>query len=196
MFERRFGADYLQYGALDGQGYKRTMSLGAALSNVRWTERKAGLEAWASAASTMAKRRIAARWMPIAAALVIFATLVLLGALGITAGIVAVMALVTAAAVWPLDTTAVIDVLTGKPLMAAGSRAGEAERNSWRAVIDAIPTAALALDGEAEVEQFLGRERGLQQHRHIAEFRLVELAPGGGTPDRGDTRQRDGVMAA
>jgi two-component system phosphate regulon sensor histidine kinase PhoR len=145
MFETRYDANYLQYGAFDDMGGRQAMSLGAALSNMRWTERKASFEAWASTAPSIARRRVAARWMPIAAAIVIFAVLVLFGALGMLAGTAAAMALITAAAVWPLDTT-VIDVLSGKPLMVAGSRVGETERNSWRAVIDAIPTAALALD--------------------------------------------------
>lgn len=127
------------------------MSLGTALSNVRWTERRADLEAWASAALTVARRRLAARWMPVAAASAIFATLVLLGSLGLIAGIAAVIALICAAAVWPLDTSAVIDLLSGAPPMVAGTRASESERNSWRAVIDAIPTAALALDGAGTI---------------------------------------------
>lgn len=127
------------------------MSLGTALSNVRWTERRADLEAWASAALTVARRRLAARWMPVAAASAIFATLVLLGSLGLIAGIAAVIALICAAAVWPLDTSAVIDLLSGAPPMVAVTRASESERNSWRAVIDAIPTAALALDGAGTI---------------------------------------------
>jgi two-component system, OmpR family, phosphate regulon sensor histidine kinase PhoR len=122
------------------------MSLGSALGNVRWTERKAGFEAWAAATAAAAKRHMGARRMPTAAAAAIFAVLVLLGALSWVAGILAFLALVFAVAVWPLELSVVMDVLSGKPTMVAGSRATELERNSWRAVIDAIPTAALALD--------------------------------------------------
>lgn len=122
------------------------MSLGTALSNVRWTERRADVEAWASAALATGRQRISARWMPLAAAVSIFAVLVLFGSLGMIIGIAAVVALFFAAAIWPLDMSATIDVLSGKSSMVAGTRAGELDRNSWRTVIDAIPTAALALD--------------------------------------------------
>jgi two-component system phosphate regulon sensor histidine kinase PhoR len=84
--------------------------------------------------------------MPVAAALSIFVLLTLFGALGALASIAAAFALIFAAAVWPLDASAIIDALTGTPALALGARVNESERNSWRAVVDAIPTAALALD--------------------------------------------------
>jgi two-component system phosphate regulon sensor histidine kinase PhoR len=122
------------------------MSLGSALSNVRWTERKADLGVWVAATLAAAKLNLSARWMPVVAASGIVVALVLLGELGALAGIAALVALIFAATAWPLDVSAVLDVLSGKQSMVVGARVGESERNSWRAVIDAIPTAALALD--------------------------------------------------
>lgn len=130
------------------------MSLGTALSNVRWTERKAELEAWAATSWMGAKQRLSARLMPVAAGIGILAVLVLLDALGALAGFAAIAALIFAAAVWPLDTSAIMDVLAGTPALAVGARVSESERNSWRAVIDAIPTAALALDASGTLLHF------------------------------------------
>ena len=124
------------------------MSLGAVRSNVRWTERKVELEAWAAAAWAAARRRLAVRWMPVLAGIGIFAVLMFLGALGPLAGLGSIVALIAAAAVWPLDPGIILSVLTGGPALTAGARMSESERNSWRAVIDAIPTAALALDAD------------------------------------------------
>ncbi len=61
----------------NGPDPKHKMSLGTALSYVRWSERKAEVEAWVGAAWAAAKRRWTARWMPIVAALGILAALVL-----------------------------------------------------------------------------------------------------------------------
>jgi two-component system phosphate regulon sensor histidine kinase PhoR len=145
MFVRRYDPDYLAAMALaNGPEPKPKMSLGTALSNVRWAERKAEAEAWAGAAWVAAKRRLAARWMPVAAAIGILAALVLLGALNGLAAFGAVFVLLLATATWPLDSGAIIDAIAGNA--AAAARAGDTERKSWRAVVDAIPTAALALD--------------------------------------------------
>jgi len=122
------------------------MSLGTALSSVRWTERRAELEAWMASARENAKLRLAARWMPTAAAAGIFAILAATGALGLLTALVAVAALMLSVMVWPLDSSAIIDALAGSPPVSGGVRAAETERNSWHAVIDAIPTGALALD--------------------------------------------------
>jgi two-component system phosphate regulon sensor histidine kinase PhoR len=129
----------------NGPEPKHKMSLGTALSNVRWAERKAEAEAWAGAAWVAAKRRLAARWMPVAAAIGILAALVLLGALNGLVALGAVLVLLLATATWPLDSGAIIDAIAGNAA-AAGNRLGDTERKSWRAVVDAIPTAALALD--------------------------------------------------
>ncbi len=50
-----------------------------------------------------------------------------------------------ATATWPLDSTAILDAISGNTA-STRARLDEGERGSWRAVIDAIPTAALALD--------------------------------------------------
>lgn len=147
MFERRYDPDYLASMDLANDPEpKHKMSLGTALSSVRWAERRAEAETWAREALTAAKRRLAARWMPVVAAAAILTALVLLGALGGLAAFAAVLALLLAAAVWPLDSTAIIDAISGNTMTSVGTRQGESERNSWCAVIDAIPTAALALD--------------------------------------------------
>jgi two-component system phosphate regulon sensor histidine kinase PhoR len=121
------------------------MSLGTALSYVRWSERKAEVEAWVAAAWAAAKRRWTARWMPIVAALGILAALVLVGALHGVAALTSVLVLMLATASWPLDSAAILDAIAGNAAPAR-ARLDDAERASWRAVIDAIPTAALALD--------------------------------------------------
>lgn len=130
------------------------MSLGTPLSNIRWAERKADTEARIAAASLTARHRLSARLMPVAAASSIFVILVLFGALSLPAAVAAVAGLVFAVVIWPLDATAFIDVLAGRPHVTAISRATETERNSWSAVIDAIPTAALALDANGTLLHF------------------------------------------
>jgi two-component system phosphate regulon sensor histidine kinase PhoR len=45
-----------------------------------------------------------------------------------------------------LDLSAILGALAGNAPPAAGVRQGESERTTWHAVVDAIPTAALALD--------------------------------------------------
>ena len=146
MFVRRYDPDYLATMALANDPEpKHKMSIGTALSNVRWAERRAEAEAWAGRAWVAAKRRLAARWMPVAAAIGILALLVLLGALNGLVALGAVFLLLLATATWPLDSGAIIDAIAGNAA-AAGNRQGDTERKSWRAVVDAIPTAALALD--------------------------------------------------
>lgn len=130
------------------------MSLGTTLSNVRWSERKAGLEAWAATSWTAAKQRLSVRLMPVAAGVGILTILVLLDALGASAGLTAIAALIFAAAVWPLDTSSFMGVLAGTSALGVGARVSESERNSWRAVIDAIPTAALGLDASGTLLHF------------------------------------------
>ncbi len=146
MFERRYDPDYLAaMVSTNDPGRKQRMSLGTALSNVRWAERRAEVDAWAREALTAARRRLAARWMPVVAASVVLAALALFGSLGGWAALTSALVLLLAAAVWPLDSSALIGALAGNP-PAAAARPGDTERNTWCAVIDAIPTAALALD--------------------------------------------------
>ena len=121
------------------------MSLGTALSNVRWAERKAEAGLWARAAWAAAKRRLAARWMPIVAAVGILAVLVLLGELHGMVAFGAATLLLLATATWPIDSIAIIDALSGNTGPNV-NRTANADRKTWRAVVDAIPTAALALD--------------------------------------------------
>ena len=120
------------------------MSLGQVLSNVRWAERRAEAEAWARETWKTARYRLSKRAMPVAAAAVIFIVLMLFGALGALAALGALMALFVAAATWPLDWGGDPEGRAGEVL--AGARSGEADRASWRVVIDAIPFAAIALD--------------------------------------------------
>jgi two-component system phosphate regulon sensor histidine kinase PhoR len=122
------------------------MSLGTALSNVRWAERKAELGAFTRQAWLGVRRRLTARWMPVVAATGIFAGLVAIGALSGFAGLAAMLLLLAVTAAWPLDSTAIIDALAGGAPAAGALRQSEPERKSWRAVVDAIPTAALVLD--------------------------------------------------
>ena len=115
------------------------------MSYVRWSERKAEVEAWAAATWTAAKRRWTVRWMPIVAAVGILAALVLVGALNGIAALIGSLVLMLTTATWPLDSAAILDAISGNTAPAR-ARLDEGERGSWRAVIDAIPTAALALD--------------------------------------------------
>ncbi len=87
----------------NGPDPKHKMSLGSAMSYVRWSERKAEVEAWVAAAWAAAKRRWTARWMPIVAAVGILAALVLVGALNGVAALIGILVLMLATATWPLE---------------------------------------------------------------------------------------------
>ncbi len=122
------------------------MSLGTALSNVRWTARRAEAEALGREAWAAVKRRLTIRLMPVVAAMVILAALALAGSLSWLAALGAGLALLVAASVWPLDASAFIGAFARGEPVAAGVRLPDRDGASWWAVIDAIPTAALALD--------------------------------------------------
>jgi len=107
--------------------------------------RKAELEAWTSAAWLSARRRLGVRWMPLATAVAILAVLVVLGQLGGVPALAAIVALLAAAALWPLDTSVFVDALARSA--APANQLPDLDRKAWRAVVDAIPSAALALDG-------------------------------------------------
>jgi two-component system phosphate regulon sensor histidine kinase PhoR len=121
------------------------------LSGGRWLARKAELEAWSATVWLGARRRLAARWMPLAAATAIFAVLVVLGGLDALAAVIAAAVLFLAAALWPLDTSVLIEALSGTGASARADRGPDLDRKGWRAVVDAIPTAALALDAAGTV---------------------------------------------
>jgi len=125
------------------------MAIGPELSGGRWMARKAELEAWTITVWLGARRRLAIRWMPLAAATAILAVLAVFGRVDAAAALTAAGVLFAAAAFWPLDTTVLLEALAG-----AGRRTDstpDLDRKGWRAVVDAIPTAALALDAAGSV---------------------------------------------
>ena len=126
------------------------MAIGPELSG-RWTERKGELEAWGALAWLGAKRRVAARWMPIAAATVIFGALVLFHEIEALPALASVAVLFVAAAFWPLDLSVLIEALSGSGRSTGADGARGLDRKGWRAVVDAIPTAAVALDAAGTV---------------------------------------------
>jgi two-component system phosphate regulon sensor histidine kinase PhoR len=121
------------------------------LSGARWLARKAELEARSATVWLGARRRLAARWMPLAAATAILAVLVVLGRLDALAAVISAAVLFLAAALWPLDTSVLIEAISGTGASARGNRVPDLDRKGWRAVVDAIPTAALALDAAGTV---------------------------------------------
>jgi len=126
------------------------MAIGPELSG-RWTARKGELEAWGALVWLGAKRRVAARWMPLAAATALFGILVLFNKLDAFPAFVSVVVLFVAAAFWPLDSTILIEALSGAGRTGRTDGARGLDRKGWRAVVDAIPTAAVALDAAGTV---------------------------------------------
>ncbi len=122
------------------------MAIGPELSG-RWSE----LEAWGALVWLGAKRRVAARWMPLAAATALFGVLVLFDKLDALPAFLSVAALFFATAFWPLDSTVLIEALSGSSRTARDDNARGLDRKGWRAVVDAIPTAAVALDAAGTV---------------------------------------------
>ena len=121
------------------------MATGPELSS--WSE----LEAWSALVWIGAKRRIAARWMPLAAAAALFGVLVLFNQLDVLPALLSVAALFFAAAFWPLDSSVLIEALSGSARTVRDDGARGLDRKGWRAVVDAIPTAAVALDAAGTV---------------------------------------------
>jgi len=121
------------------------MTFGPPVRGGRWMARKAEFEAWVNAAWLSVRRRIEVRWMPLAAGVAILALLVVLGQLGGVPALGAIILLLAAAALWPLDTSVFVEPLATS--VASANRVRDLDRNGWRAVIDAVPTAVLALDG-------------------------------------------------
>jgi len=127
------------------------MAIGPDLSDGRWMARKAELEAWVIGVWLRARRRLVIRWMPLAAASVILAGLVVLGWVDALPALIGAAALFVAAALWPLDTSVMLEVLSGAGRASRANGTPDLDRKGWRAVIDAIPTAALALDAAGSV---------------------------------------------
>src|SRR4029079_2044778 len=109
------------------------------------------LEAWGALVWIGAKRRIAARWMPLAAATALFGVLMLFNQLAALPALLSVAALFFAAAFWPLDSSVLIEALSGSRRTVRDDGARGLDRKGWRAVVDAIPTAAVALDAAGTV---------------------------------------------
>jgi two-component system phosphate regulon sensor histidine kinase PhoR len=126
------------------------MAIGPELSG-RWNERKSEFEAWSALLWLGAKRRVATRWMPLAAATVIFGALLLFHEIDALPALVGVAALFVAAAFWPLDSSVLIEALSGTGRTSRTEGARGLDRKGWRAVVDAIPTAAVALDAAGTV---------------------------------------------
>jgi len=134
-------------------GVKRNtgMAIEPEVSSGRWLARRAELEAWVGAVWHGARRRLAIRWMPLAFTSVILAVLVVFGLLGHEPALISAAVLFFAAAFWPLDTSVLIEALSGSARGARADRVSDLDRKGWRAVVDAIPTAALALDAAGTV---------------------------------------------
>ena len=131
------------------------MSIEPEVSDNHLLARWAGVAAWIVAILLGARRRIAARWMPLAAAALIFAALVVFHQLSGVVGLIAVAALFVIAAFWPLDTAGLLEALTGTGSAVARPKRGpDLDRKGWRAVVDAIPTAAVALDAAGSVVHY------------------------------------------
>ncbi|MBI1648288.1 ATP-binding protein [Hyphomicrobium sulfonivorans] len=126
------------------------MSIGSGFTSIRWAERRVEAEAWLRERWAAAKLRLAQRTMPVAAAAIIFMMLMLTGSLSGLAAIGGLASMLLAAAVWPLDWSGADAPGVEVPAI-AGRRIGDGERSGWRAVIDAIPTAALALDANGDL---------------------------------------------
>jgi two-component system, OmpR family, phosphate regulon sensor histidine kinase PhoR len=122
------------------------MAIGPELSG-RWSE----LEARSALVWIGAKRRVAARWMPLAAATALFGILVLFGKLDALPALLSIAALFFAGAFWPLDSSVLIEALSGSGRTVRDDGARGLDRKGWRAVVDAIPTAAVALDAAGTV---------------------------------------------
>ena len=113
--------------------------------------RKAELESAIAAIRQGLSRKLALRWMPVAAATLLLAILVLAGELAFATAALGAVALFLAAALWPLDAGLLVDTLSTPSQKLRRSQAADLDRKGWRAVIDAIPTAALALDAGGTV---------------------------------------------
>jgi two-component system phosphate regulon sensor histidine kinase PhoR len=127
------------------------MAIGPEVGSGSFAARRAELEAWAATAWLGAKRRLSARWMPIAAAVGIFCALFLGGQLDAFSLFLSSFVLLVAGALWPLDTMVLLQQMSGTTSVERTPQDTGLDRKGWRAVVDAIPTAALALDAAGTV---------------------------------------------
>ena len=155
---------------MTGSSPNRRMAIGPELSGRRFLARMAGLEAWSTTVWLGARRRLATRWMPLSAAAAVFALLVISRQIDALPALLSMVALLAAAAFWPLDTSVLIEALAGADRLARADQSPDLDHKGWRAVIDALPTAALALDAAGTV---------VHHNRLVA-----ELFPASGTGSR------------
>lgn len=127
------------------------MTIGPDLSGGRWTVRNLFVDSWPATVWHGARRRLVTRWMPLAFALAILGILVLLNQLTATPALIGAVVLFLASALWPLDTSVLLDALAGARRAPRANVVPDLDRKGWRAVVDAIPTAALALDAAGTV---------------------------------------------
>lgn len=93
--------------------------------------------------------------MPLGAAAVVLVVLVILHQLDPVVAAISAGALFVTAAFWPLDTAALIEGLAGAgATVTRQKRVPDLDRKGWRAVVDAIPTAAVALDASGSVAHY------------------------------------------
>jgi two-component system, OmpR family, phosphate regulon sensor histidine kinase PhoR len=130
------------------------MAIDPDVNGGRWLIRKAEAEAWIAAVWVAAKRRIAIRWMPLAGASMALVGLVVLGLLATKPALISIGALFVAAAFWPLDTSVLLEALSGGARGARPERNNDLDRKGWRAVVDAIPNGALALDAASTIVHY------------------------------------------
>jgi two-component system phosphate regulon sensor histidine kinase PhoR len=127
------------------------MAIDPEVSSARWLARKAELEAWLAAAWLGARRRLVIRWMPLASAMAVLAGLVVFRLLAIEPALISIAALALAAAFWPLDTSVLLEAVAGAGRAVRSERVADLDRKGWRAIVDAIPSAALVLDAAGTV---------------------------------------------
>lgn len=127
------------------------MSIGPDLSGSSWTGRTLVAGARLAALLQGARRRLAIRWMPLAIATAILGLFVVLGLLQPVPAIAGTIVLFAASALWPLDTSVLVDALAGTGRAPRALATPDLDRKGWRAVVDAIPTPALAVDAAGTV---------------------------------------------
>lgn len=124
------------------------------MSSGSWQARWAELSAWVTALWVGARRRLALRWMPLTAAGIVLVTLVLVGQLALNPALIGLSVLLAVAVAWPLDSSRLVDALAGGPGRTSArieQMGSDLDKKGWRAVVDAIPTAALAIDAAGVV---------------------------------------------
>src|SRR5262245_52980224 len=121
------------------------MAIEPEASSARGPFRKADFDAWRAAVRLAARRRLSARWMPLSAAALVLGALVIFHQLGLMPALIGLAVLFLAGAFWPLDTAAMLETLIGTSRISQTENVLGLDRKGWRAMVDAIPTAAVAL---------------------------------------------------